>query len=69
MPLCTGQHGPLGPVQRACIIQITFLWLLRKIPLPIPWPYSPLSAVIRAGTKAAEGLSAADMAKRERVSG
>lgn len=30
--------------------------------------FFPLSAVIRAGTKAAEGVSAADMAKRERVS-
>ena len=31
--------------------------------------FFPLHAVIRAGTKAAEGVSAADMAKRERVSG
>jgi hypothetical protein len=30
--------------------------------------FFPFSSVIRAGTKAAEGVSATDMAKRERVS-
>lgn len=68
MPSCPGQHSPLGPVQRVCIIQITFLLLLSENSLVDVWAFFPLSAVIRAGTKAAEGVSAADMAKRERVS-
>lgn len=68
MPLCPGQQSPLGPVQRACIIQITFLLLLSEHSLADVLAFFPLSAVIRAGTKAAEGVSAADMAKRERVS-
>lgn len=67
MPLCPGQHSPLGPVQRACIIQITFLLLLSENSLADVLAFFPLFAVIRAGTKAAEGVSAADMAKRERV--
>lgn len=69
MPLCPGQHSPLGPIQRACIIQITFFLLLSESSHADVLAYFPLSAVIRAGTKAAEGVSAADMAKRERVSG
>lgn len=56
-----------GPVQSACIIQITFLLLLSENSLADVLAFFPLSAVIRAGTKAAEGVSAADMAKRERV--
>lgn len=67
MPPCPGQHSPLGPVQRGCIIQITFLLLLSENSLADVLAFFPLFAVIRAGTKAAEGVSAADMAKRERV--
>uniref|UniRef100_A0A452QS67 RNA binding motif protein 28 n=1 Tax=Ursus americanus TaxID=9643 RepID=A0A452QS67_URSAM len=59
-------HSPLGPVQRGCIIQITFLLLLSENSLADVLAFFPLFAVIRAGTKAAEGVSAADMAKRER---
>lgn len=69
MPLSPGQHSPLGPIQRACIIQITFFLLLSENSHADVLACFPLSAVIRAGTKAAEGVSAADMAKRERVSG
>lgn len=68
MPPCPGQHSPLGPVQRACIIQITFFLLLSENSLADVLAFFPPSVVIRAGTKAAEGVSAADMAKRERVS-
>ncbi|XP_010830067.1 PREDICTED: RNA-binding protein 28 [Bison bison bison] len=66
IPLCPGQHSPLGPLERACIIHITFLLLLSENSLADVLAFFPLSAVIRAGTKAAEGVSAADMAKRER---
>lgn len=69
MPLCPGQHSPMGPVQRVCIIQITFLLLFSENFLGDVLSFFPFSAVIRAGTKAAEGVSPADMAKRERVSG